>query len=96
MLRRPKKSGPSDPSTPVEWRGAGCTWTGLPFILKRRERSLLRILFCFLGSNGSVWANGSVSSGEAPGEQETLKIHYEMMAEGFLLTFGLVIENRNQ
>lgn len=35
-------------------------------------------------------------SGEAPGHQETLKIHYEMIATGFLLTFGLVMENMNQ
>lgn len=35
-------------------------------------------------------------SGEAPGHQETLKIHYEMIAKGFLLTFRLVMENMNQ
>lgn len=32
---------------------------------------------------------------EAPGHQETLKIHYKMIATGFLLSFGLVMENRN-
>lgn len=36
----------------------------------------------FSGSNASVWTNGSVWSAEAPGHQETPKIHYEMIAKG--------------
>ena len=35
-------------------------------------------------------------SGEAPGHQETLKIHYEMIAKGFLLKLRQVMENMNQ
>lgn len=33
---------------------------------------------------------------EAVRLQDTLKIHYEMIAKGFLLTFGLVMETMNQ
>lgn len=52
----------------------------------RETGSLWRNLFCFGGSNGSVWTNGSVWRLR---DTRKHKIHYEMIAQGFLLTFGV-------
>lgn len=60
---------------------------------KSENAPLLRILFCF---GALMDPFGLMDLFEVVRLQETLTAHYEMIAKGFLLTFGLVMETMNR
>lgn len=60
-------------------QGAGCTWTGVSFILQDRESFLLRILFCFF--RRALMDCFELMGLFRAGQQETGKIHFETIAQ---------------